>query len=344
MRVVLGDKKTKTGNNPFVPEVVSYSGYFPFGMQMQEETSTGNTYRYGYNGQEMDKDINSTGNITTAEFWEYDSRAARRWNRDPKPDISISNYATFANNPILFFDHMGDYIHSDQEGFDVTNEGLTATLGANNPFSRNQTTGLWEVDNTNLNIANYNPTQKEIYAKLFAEIGNTHTTIEVKIVEQKDLIQNIIGQLLYKLPNSNMTLFDRGAQGLTDPMQIPPINVNQLTDINIYIARHNFESGYRANSDDNQNDQPRGLTALHELGHAFYFMDKPSLTLSDNLLLTSRFENRVRDIYQIPVNWWDKFCHWFTFSSTPLPTTKPIEGDVQSHTESERKQLNIQRK
>ncbi|MBS1538288.1 MAG: hypothetical protein JST20_11130, partial [Bacteroidetes bacterium] len=39
VRVVLGNKKTKTGNNPFVPEVVSYSGYFPFGMQMQEETS-----------------------------------------------------------------------------------------------------------------------------------------------------------------------------------------------------------------------------------------------------------------------------------------------------------------
>ncbi len=39
VRVVLGDKKTRTtGTNPFQPDVVSYRGYFPFGMQMQEDT------------------------------------------------------------------------------------------------------------------------------------------------------------------------------------------------------------------------------------------------------------------------------------------------------------------
>jgi hypothetical protein len=58
---VLGDKKTKTGNNPFVPEVVSYSGYFPFGMQMQEETWQSPLYRYGYNGKEMDNELKGVG-------------------------------------------------------------------------------------------------------------------------------------------------------------------------------------------------------------------------------------------------------------------------------------------
>ncbi|MBK9249763.1 MAG: hypothetical protein IPM69_17065 [Ignavibacteria bacterium] len=121
VRVVLGDKKIRTGTGltyPFKPEVVSYSNYYPFGMQMQENNQMapgGDTwqnaitgYRYGYNGQEMDKDINSTGNITTAEFWEYDSRAARRWNRDPRPITGISEYTVFNDNPIAMSDPYGD--------------------------------------------------------------------------------------------------------------------------------------------------------------------------------------------------------------------------------------------
>ena len=56
-------------------------------------------YRYGFNGQEKSDDV-TVGN-TTAEYWEYDSRIGRRWNIDPKPNISISSYATFANNPIM---------------------------------------------------------------------------------------------------------------------------------------------------------------------------------------------------------------------------------------------------
>jgi len=51
-----------------------------------------------------------SGSSYTAEFWQYDSRLARRWNQDPKPNTSISNYATFANNPIIFNDPLGDTI------------------------------------------------------------------------------------------------------------------------------------------------------------------------------------------------------------------------------------------
>jgi hypothetical protein len=38
----------------------------------------------------------------------YDGRLGRRWNQDPKPNPSISNYACFANNPIFFSDPFGD--------------------------------------------------------------------------------------------------------------------------------------------------------------------------------------------------------------------------------------------
>jgi hypothetical protein len=55
--VVLRDKKTRTGNNLFQPEVVSYSGYFPFEMKMQEDTWQSPLYRYGYNGMEKDGEL-----------------------------------------------------------------------------------------------------------------------------------------------------------------------------------------------------------------------------------------------------------------------------------------------
>src|SRR5690625_1819381 len=65
-------------------------------------------YRYGYNTQERVDEVSGKGNHYTAEFWEYSPRLGRRWNRDPKSNPSISNYAAFANNPIFYSDPYGD--------------------------------------------------------------------------------------------------------------------------------------------------------------------------------------------------------------------------------------------
>lgn len=70
-------------------------------------------YRYGFNKQEYDKEINS--NITTAEFWEYDSRIGRRWNIDPVTKAEISAYSTFGDNPILYNDVKGDDWYRDKQ-------------------------------------------------------------------------------------------------------------------------------------------------------------------------------------------------------------------------------------
>jgi hypothetical protein len=40
----------------------------------------GAAYRYGFNGQEKDDEVCGSGNLNTAEFWEYDTRLGRRWN------------------------------------------------------------------------------------------------------------------------------------------------------------------------------------------------------------------------------------------------------------------------
>ncbi|MBP6334217.1 MAG: hypothetical protein KA444_02005 [Bacteroidia bacterium] len=75
---------------------------------MPGRTFTGNEYRFGFNGQEQMDEITGEGNHNTALFWEYDTRIARRWNMDPKPNPSLSNYSAFAGNPILNVDVLGD--------------------------------------------------------------------------------------------------------------------------------------------------------------------------------------------------------------------------------------------
>ena len=70
--------------------------------------NAGSAYRYGFNGQEKTTEINESS--YTAEFWQYDSRIGRRFNVDPKPNISISPYAALENNPIWFRDVLGDSI------------------------------------------------------------------------------------------------------------------------------------------------------------------------------------------------------------------------------------------
>lgn len=84
--------------------------YYPFGMLQPGRCFNGNYYRFGFNGQEKTDEINGSSNHNTALFWEYDTRLGRRWNLDPNPQISISDYASFANNPILFTDLLGDIV------------------------------------------------------------------------------------------------------------------------------------------------------------------------------------------------------------------------------------------
>ena len=66
---------------------------------------TGSDYRYSINGQEKESELNE--NITTAEYWEYDSRIVRRWNVDPVVKVYESPYLCFSNNPVWLMDPLG---------------------------------------------------------------------------------------------------------------------------------------------------------------------------------------------------------------------------------------------
>ena len=72
------------------------------------QASATSNYRYSINGQEKSDELNE--NLTTALYWEYDSRIGRRWNIDPKPNISVSPYVVLEDNPIFNIDPLGDKI------------------------------------------------------------------------------------------------------------------------------------------------------------------------------------------------------------------------------------------
>jgi hypothetical protein len=66
----------------------------------------GKKHRYSINGQERSEELND--NLTTAQFWQYDSRIVRRWNMDPVVKENESPYLCFSGNPILVSDVNGD--------------------------------------------------------------------------------------------------------------------------------------------------------------------------------------------------------------------------------------------
>jgi len=111
--VTISDKKIGVDNNSdgvidyYVADVQTSTDNYSSGMGMPgREYSNGNEYRYGQNGQEKSSEINK--NSYTAEFWQYDARIVRRWNVDPKPNVSLSPYNCFGGNPIWMSDPFGD--------------------------------------------------------------------------------------------------------------------------------------------------------------------------------------------------------------------------------------------
>jgi hypothetical protein len=80
------------------------------GINERELKDSSFSYRFGFQGQEGDDEVAGSGNSYTAEYWQYDSRLGRRWNLDPIPQIHISDYAAFANSPVVMVDINGDKV------------------------------------------------------------------------------------------------------------------------------------------------------------------------------------------------------------------------------------------
>lgn len=96
----------------FVSTVTDQSRKFVFGCV--------ETYRYGHNGQEKEDEIAGAGNVMSAEYWMYDSRLLRRWERDPITYPWQSSYTCFNNNPVYYSDPLG--LEGNDKGKGVWND------------------------------------------------------------------------------------------------------------------------------------------------------------------------------------------------------------------------------
>lgn len=102
-------------------------------MSGRKYISGTSSYRYSINGQEKESELNE--NITTALFWEYDSRTGRRWNMDPKPNIRVSPYNSFGSNPILNSDSRGDTLDIPFNNPNANADNTTRVASENDIFS-----------------------------------------------------------------------------------------------------------------------------------------------------------------------------------------------------------------
>ncbi|MCX6145703.1 MAG: hypothetical protein NTW25_00410 [Candidatus Kapabacteria bacterium] len=304
VRVAIGDMKIPTavrGQAPFVVDEKSVSDFYPGGMSISDRSWQGTSYRYGYNAQEKSLEIDASGNHHTAEFWEVNNASLRRWNRDPKPVVGISEYSIFGNNPIKFKDLLGDSVHSDEKNFKKADRELKATLGEQHPFSRNEKNGNWEI-NEKFDTRNYNSKQMEIYNRL------KHLILSKELIYVKSIKSNfsfIYPKIINPSDGSQpyyetkiKTLDDLNASGISlinfadQPSRDFPKDI-LLTNL---IIPENILS-YKALISEESNGE---ITYLHELlGHIYLYITKPKLSMKDNLYLTTQMDILIRSIFKI---------------------------------------------
>ena len=95
----------------YVSNVMSYSDYYPFGMQVPNKHGNVSDFRYGFNGMESDDEIKSVeGGSYDFGARMYDPRVGRFFARDPREHqfTSQSTYVFAGNNPILLIDKNGE--------------------------------------------------------------------------------------------------------------------------------------------------------------------------------------------------------------------------------------------
>jgi hypothetical protein len=77
----------------------------------ERTTSFTISYKFTMNTQEKEPELGE--GVTSAEFWVYDGKLGRRWNVDPRPNISMSSYSAFSNCLIGFYDFNGDTLSEE---------------------------------------------------------------------------------------------------------------------------------------------------------------------------------------------------------------------------------------
>jgi RHS repeat-associated protein len=140
----INDRKTPqfktTGNAPntvttfsyFKASILSATDYYPFGMTMPGRQVSADKYRYGFNGMEQDKNINSGALDFGARI--YDRRIGRWLSVDPlqKKFTGWSPYNSAMNSPLKLKDVDGKDVGVTIEGNCITFSSTIYVIGTGN--------------------------------------------------------------------------------------------------------------------------------------------------------------------------------------------------------------------
>lgn len=144
---VVSDKKIPTATaGVFNPDVLSYSDYYPFGSLVPNRHADSNTYRYGFQGQEMDNEIKGEGNSLNYTFRMHDPRVGRFFATDPL-EIKypfFSPYQFSANTPIMAV---------ELEGLESSDDPNPNQKPKDNGGSSNNQKSLWNQFTGNPELA-----------------------------------------------------------------------------------------------------------------------------------------------------------------------------------------------
>ncbi len=99
--------------------------YHPFGMVMPGRGFSSGTYRFGFNGQEKDDEINGVGSSLNFGARILDTRIGKWYSIDPlqKTYPNLSPYCSMGNNPIRYVDSDGKklFLSGAQSRIDIMN-------------------------------------------------------------------------------------------------------------------------------------------------------------------------------------------------------------------------------
>jgi RHS repeat-associated protein len=86
----------------YLPDVLAYNDYYPFGMLVPNRHGSTPSYRYGFQGQEKDDEIKGEGNSLNYTFRMHDPRVGRFFAVDPlTPDYPWNSPYAFSENDVI---------------------------------------------------------------------------------------------------------------------------------------------------------------------------------------------------------------------------------------------------
>ncbi|WP_425236610.1 3-coathanger stack domain-containing protein [Ulvibacterium sp.] len=99
---VVTDRKVSNTGGSFVPDVVAYNDYYPFGSLLPGRHGNSDDYRYGFQGQEKDDEIKGEGNSINYRFRMHDPRVGRFFAIDPLAGrFSYNSPYAFSENFVI---------------------------------------------------------------------------------------------------------------------------------------------------------------------------------------------------------------------------------------------------